>query len=64
MKESKCSNCKMRSRYDKKPNSIMGRIWKWHIGWCPGWKFYLKSLPENEKNAIIKKYSSTLSSPK
>jgi len=56
MKESKCSNCSMKSRYDKNPNSIISKIWKWHITWCPGWKSYLKSLPENEKKEIIKKY--------
>lgn len=56
MKESKCSNCSMKSRYDKNPNSIINKIWKWHITWCPGWKSYLKSLPENEKKEIIKKY--------
>lgn len=57
MKESKCSNCSMKSRYDKNPNSIISKIWKWHLTWCPGWKSYLKYLPENEKNEMIKKYS-------
>lgn len=56
MKESKCSNCTMKSRYDRNPNSIISKIWKWHTTWCPGWKSYLKSLPENEKKEIIKKY--------
>jgi hypothetical protein len=46
----------MRSHYDRKPDSIISKIWKWHITWCPGWKSYLKSLPENEKSEIIKKY--------
>ncbi len=47
----------MRSYYDRKPDSVVGKIWKWHITWCPGWKSYLKSLPANKKNEIIKKYS-------
>ena len=58
MKESKCASCSMKSRYDKKPDSIISKIWKWHLTWCPGWRAYLKSLPENEKNEIIKKYGS------
>lgn len=46
----------MKSRYDKKPDSLLSKVWKWHLRWCPGWKGYLKTLPENEKNEIIKKY--------
>jgi hypothetical protein len=57
MKEKKCSNCRMRSYYDRKPDSIISKIWKWHITWCPGWKSYLNSLPANEKNEMIEKYS-------
>ncbi|MBN1472002.1 MAG: hypothetical protein JW925_09490 [Syntrophaceae bacterium] len=57
MKEKKCSRCSIKARYDRKPDSMISKIWKWHIGWCPGWKSYLKSLPANEKDEIIKKYS-------
>jgi hypothetical protein len=57
MKEKRCSNCRMRLYYDRKPGSIISKIWKWHITWCPGWKSYLESLPANEKKEIIKKYS-------
>ncbi len=56
MKKEKCSNCTLRARYDKNPNAILSRIWKWHISWCPGWKSYLRSLPENERNVIMKRY--------
>ncbi len=56
MKEKRCATCSIRSYYDRKPNSIIGRIWKWHINWCPGWKSYLKSLSENDRNEIVKKY--------
>jgi hypothetical protein len=51
-----CENCKLRARYDSKPDSILGRLWKWHIGWCPGWKHYLKSLPEEERQKLQDKY--------
>ncbi len=49
MTGSKCASCSMKSRYDKKPDSLISKIWKWHLTWCPGWRIYLKSLPENEK---------------
>jgi hypothetical protein len=46
---SNCKNCKFRATYDKNPRSMLGRIWKWHVGWCPGWKSYLKSLSEEDR---------------
>lgn len=57
MKEKRCSHCAMRKYFDRKPDAIISKIWKWHTTWCPGWKSYLKSLPPNERNDIIKKYS-------
>jgi hypothetical protein len=45
----------MRRGYEKNPKSLLGRIWKWHIGWCPGWKKYLKSLSEEERAAVVEK---------
>ena len=44
-----CANCKFRAFYEKKPQSLLGRLWKWHTGWCPGWKSYMKSLSEEER---------------
>ncbi len=57
MSEAKCANCSMRANYDKNPKSLLGRFWRWHIGFCPGWKGYMKSLSESEKNALKVKYS-------
>jgi len=54
---SNCENCKFRSKYDKNPRSILGRIWKWHIGWCPGWKAYSKSLSDDERKKLMEQYS-------
>jgi len=34
----------MRKHYEKNPRSLLGRIWRWHTGFCPGWRGYLKSL--------------------
>ena len=52
-----CSSCPMRKKYDTKPKSILGRLWRWHINWCPGWKAYFKSLPEPEKAELIGQYT-------
>jgi hypothetical protein len=51
-----CASCTLRARYDKKPGSLLGRLWKWHIQWCPGWKSYVKSLSEDERRLLIKRY--------
>lgn len=61
MAEIKCKECPMRAKYDKNPKSFIGRIWKFHILFCPGWKIYIKSLDEESKKEIAKKYSLKLS---
>ena len=44
-----CENCKIRAHYDAKPKSLMGRFWRWHINFCPGWKSYITSVsPEKQ----------------
>jgi hypothetical protein len=53
---SRCEKCSFRARYDKNPRSILGRMWKWHIGWCPGWKSYVKSLPEEKRKKVNEQY--------
>jgi len=40
----------MRKRAEKNPKSIISKIWKWHTGWCPGWKAYQKELAEEKVN--------------
>ena len=52
-----CEKCKFRMKYDQNPRSVLGRIWKWHIGWCPGWKTYLKFLPDKKRMEVIERYS-------
>lgn len=37
---SNCEQCKLKQYAEKKPNSILSKIWRWHTGWCPGWKKY------------------------
>jgi len=50
-----CTKCRMRARYERSPRSLLGRLWKWHTGWCPGWKAYLKSLPDDERQALVER---------
>lgn len=47
-----CSSCKMKNRYETNPRSLLGRLWRWHTGWCPGWRKYLKCLPDEERQAL------------
>jgi hypothetical protein len=54
--EIKCGECPMRAKYDSKPKSFGGRFWRWHINWCPGWKAYMNSLDETQKQEIAKQY--------
>ena len=42
--EMRCATCGIRQRAEASPDSIMARVWKWHIGWCPGWKAYQNAL--------------------
>ncbi len=57
MAKYKCENCAFRARYDRNPKSILGRLWKWHTGFCPGWKAYMGSLSDDEKAEIKTKYN-------
>lgn len=52
----KCAKCSLRARYDANPKSFTGRIWKWHISWCPGWKKYLNYVGEDERIQLMEKY--------
>jgi len=51
-----CDQCGLRARYDNNPRSFLGRIWRWHIKICPGWKRYYASLPEAEKERLARQY--------
>jgi hypothetical protein len=49
MEEHACETCRMRGYYEENPASLRGRLWRWHIKWCPGWKSYFESLSDEEK---------------
>jgi len=57
MAEQNCENCAWRAKYDNNQNSFLGKLWRWHIGFCPGWKGYMTSLSDEEKKAMAEKYN-------
>lgn len=57
MSDHNCENCGFRAKYDNNPKSILGRIWRWHATWCPGWKAYITSLPDDERIRLAEKYN-------
>jgi hypothetical protein len=57
MAEENCAGCRFRAKYDHRPGSFLGRLWRWHINFCPGWKRYFTSLPAEEKAKISKMYA-------
>jgi hypothetical protein len=54
--KSGCENCGFRARFDKNPRSLLGRLWRWHAGWCPGFKKYLDNLPIERRTEIARRY--------
>ena len=41
-----CATCSFRQKAEANPKLFMAQLWKWHTGWCPGWKAYQKALAE------------------
>ena len=44
--EMSCATCGLRQKAEAKPNTLLAKLWRWHTGWCPGWKAYQKALAE------------------
>lgn len=51
-----CEKCRFRASYDKKPDALLGKLWRWHINFCPGWKRYYKKLPPEQRGIIAERY--------
>ena len=51
-----CETCAWRAKYDADPKSLLGRLWRWHAGWCPGWKKYVTSLPDEQRRELADRY--------
>jgi hypothetical protein len=45
-----CETCSIRKKAEAEPKSFLARIWRWHTGWCPGWKAYQAHLAEQAKS--------------
>ena len=43
-----CENCVLRRYAERKPGSLISKLWRWHTTWCPGWKAYQKRLAKEE----------------
>ena len=57
MAQPNCENCRLRARYDANPKSLIGRLWRWHTNWCPGWKKYMTTLTDEERTRIARRYA-------
>jgi len=57
MAEHSCASCSFRAKYDINPKSFLGRLWHWHARWCPGFKSYMRSLPETERRNQAERYN-------
>jgi hypothetical protein len=44
-----CETCQMRKKAEANPKTLMARLWRWHTGWCPGWKAYQAHLAAQTK---------------
>jgi hypothetical protein len=44
MAGSRCADCPIRKRAEAQPKTLLARLWRWHTGWCPGWKAYQREL--------------------
>ena len=51
-----CETCRFRAQYDRDPKSLLGRFWRWHINFCPGWKSYFTHQDEQTRAALREKY--------
>lgn len=46
-KKFRCETCPIRMYTVKHPYSVVASIWRWHTGWCPGWKAYQRYLAQS-----------------
>jgi hypothetical protein len=44
--EPSCATCKLHRYAERKPRSLLARLWRWHTTWCPGWKAYQRTIVE------------------
>ena len=47
-----CETCSMRKKAEANPKALTSRIWRWHTGWCPGWKAYQAHLESQKPGSM------------
>ncbi len=57
MAKHNCDTCSFRARYDRDPRSLLGRLWRWHIRFCPGWKAYYAAQSTERRQELATRYS-------
>ncbi|MCD7933006.1 MAG: hypothetical protein LUH15_17550 [Tannerellaceae bacterium] len=57
MAKHNCERCPIRAKYDTSPRSLVGRFWRWHINFCPGWRKYMNSLPPEVQQELRTRYN-------
>jgi len=57
MEKHPCETCALRAKYDRAPRSLAGRLWRWHINFCPGWKKYYQSLDGEQRQKLQQAYN-------
>jgi hypothetical protein len=45
-----CETCPMRKKAESNPRTLWARLWRWHTGWCPGWKAYQAHLAREARS--------------
>ena len=46
-----CETCQTRRKAEANPKTLMARLWRWHTGWCPGWKAYQAHLASQKSSS-------------
>lgn len=49
--DARCENCVWRRYSERKPQSILAKLWRWHTRWCPGWKAYQRQLAQRAQSS-------------
>lgn len=48
MKLHNCETCRIRAYSERKSDSLIARIWRWHANWCPLMKAHQRKLAEKQ----------------
>lgn len=46
-----CAECKVGLYAQRKPDTVIGKLWRWHTKWCPFWKAYQRELATEEQQS-------------